>query len=83
MKAHSLNTTKPTLKVAVEAAWEVLNKYFKELIATRYLFIATIVNPWYKLYIFKYLYLQEGGTSALIYRKGKAYFESTYAKYKT
>jgi hypothetical protein len=51
--------------------------------ATRHSFIATIVDPRYKLHIFEYLYLQEGGTSASIYRKGKAHFESTYAKYKT
>jgi hypothetical protein len=45
MKVYSYDITKPTLKAAADAAWEVLNKYYKELIATRYSFIAVIVDP--------------------------------------
>jgi hypothetical protein len=83
MKVHASDSTKPILQLASNAAWEILNDYFKKSMATRYLFIATIIDPRYKLAVFEHLFAAEGGVRSSLYKKGKAHFETIYSQFKS
>ena len=74
---------KPILQKALNTIYKVLNKYFKELLVIRYSFVTIIIDPWYKLTVFEYLFATEEGLSIPMYKKEKAYFESVYSKYKS
>lgn len=73
--------TKQFLCTLSTAAHAVLLKYYKKSMQTRHSFVATILDPRYKLEVFRYLYEAEGGEQSTAYKKAKAHFNNAFSQY--
>ena len=69
------------IRVAAEAAYEVMAGYYSKSMATRNSYVALLCDPRYKLEILEFLYEAEGGSNSGGYKKAKAHFEHVYSAY--
>ncbi len=69
------------LHTLASAAQPVLLKYYKSSMQTRHSFVATILDPRYKLELFAFLYEAEGGQQATAYKKAKGHFKHAFSQY--
>jgi hypothetical protein len=51
-----------------------MTNYYKEAISSRYLFVAIICNPQYKLKALEFLFDALGGIKSTGYKRAKAHF---------
>jgi hypothetical protein len=82
LKVFQLDQQLPILQEAAKAAWVIMDNYYKKSMMSRAAFVATVVNPRYKLQFFKWAFTATGGEQSPVYKKGKANFETVYSRYK-
>jgi hypothetical protein len=82
LRAFQLDWQMPILQEAARAACAIIDDYYKKSIMSRAAFVATVVDPRYKLQFFKWAFSATGSEQSSIYKKGKAHLETVYDRYK-
>jgi hypothetical protein len=75
-------SVRPILQAAAEAAWKVMDEYFKKTMKGQHSYLATMCDPRYKLQIFSWLYENDGGKNHPHVELGRRHFRQVYTKYK-
>jgi hypothetical protein len=68
----------PILQEAARVACAIMDDYYKKTMMFRAAFVATVVDPRYKLQIFKWEFSATDGEQSSVYKKGKAHLETVY-----